>query len=101
MICKGLSRFLVWKIYLGSFAEFERSIIVQRMSEGREWAKKSGVKLGRKIPRNRRIALDRALEMYDQRTENDYTLDYITSETGIGKSSLYHEMKKRKMTDSQ
>ena len=80
---------------LGAFAEFEREIIVQRTTEGRERAKKQGRRFGRKISKSQRVAIDKALQMYDERADKEYTVAYILDETGISKSTLYNELRKR------
>src|SRR5690625_7130905 len=54
---------------LGSFAQFERSLIVQRTTEGRERAKKQGKHMGR--PGRPRKDIKRALNMYDKREINE------------------------------
>ena len=80
---------------LSSFAEFEREIIVQRTTEGRERALKEGRKFGRKISKAQRVAIDKALQMYDEREDKDYTVSYILDESGISRSTLYNELRKR------
>ena len=80
---------------LSSFAEFEREIIVQRTTEGRERALKEGRKFGRKISKAQRVAIDKALQMYDEREDKGYTVSYILDESGIGRSTLYNELRKR------
>ena len=80
---------------LSSFAEFEREIIVQRTTEGRERALKQGRKFGRKISKAQRVAIDKALQMYDERENKGYTVSYILDESGISRSTLYNELRKR------
>ena len=80
---------------LSSFAEFEREIIVQRTTEGRERALKEGRKFGRKISKAQRVAIDKALQMYDEREDKGYTVSYILDESGISRSTLYNELRKR------
>lgn len=80
---------------LSSFAEFERAIIVQRTTEGRERALKQGRKFGRKISKAQRVAIDKALQMYDEREDKGYTVSYILDESGISRSTLYNELRKR------
>lgn len=80
---------------LSSFAEFEREIIVQRTTEGRERALKQGRKFGRKISKAQRVAIDKALQMYDEREDKGYTVSYILDESGISRSTLYNELRKR------
>lgn len=80
---------------LSSFAEFEREIIVQRTTEGRQRALKEGRKFGRKISKAQRVAIDKALKMYDEREDKGYTVSYILDESGISRSTLYNELRKR------
>ena len=80
---------------LSSFAEFEREIIVQRTTEGRQRALKEGRKFGRKISKAQRVAIDKALQMYDEREDKGYTVSYILDESGISRSTLYNELRKR------
>lgn len=80
---------------LSSFAEFERAIIVQRTTEGRQRALKQGRKFGRKISKAQRVAIDKALQMYDEREDKGYTVSYILDESGISRSTLYNELRKR------
>lgn len=80
---------------LSSFAEFEREIIVQRTTEGRQRALKEGRKFGRKISKAQRVTIDKALQMYDEREDKGYTVSYILDESGISRSTLYNELRKR------
>jgi len=65
---------------LGSFAEFERSIIIQRVRAGLDNAKRKGIKLGRP----RRKNTDEIVELRNQ----GLTLKEIGKKVGLGESSI-------------
>ncbi|EJA1924306.1 recombinase family protein [Staphylococcus pseudintermedius] len=78
---------------LGSFAQFERDIIVERTSEGRERAKANGKKFGRK-PSSTDKDIAKAIELYKKRSENKLSVADILKMTDVKKSTFYHELKK-------
>lgn len=78
---------------LGSFAQFERDLIVERTSEGRERAKANGKKFGRK-PSSSRKEIDKAIELYKNRNENGLSVGDILKMTDVKKSTFYYELKK-------
>lgn len=78
---------------LGSFAQFERSLIVERTAEGRERAKKQGKHLGR--PAKPKKDVNRALELYDGRETNGMSVNDIAKLTSVPRSTIYNELKKR------
>jgi DNA invertase Pin-like site-specific DNA recombinase len=78
---------------LGSFAQFERDIIVERTGEGRERAKKQGKHMGR--PAQNKKEIDKALKLYDDREANGLSVNDISKMTGVPRSSIYAELKKR------
>lgn len=78
---------------LGSFAQFERDLIVNRTSEGRERARRQGKHLGR--PSQPKQSIEQALQLYDERESNGMSVNDITKVTGIPRSTIYHELKKR------
>lgn len=78
---------------LATFAQFERDLIIERTSEGRELAKRQGEHLGRP-PRNKKD-IDRALKLYDIRKSGGYSVNDIVKLTGIPRSTIYHELRKR------
>lgn len=80
---------------LAAFAQFERDLIVERTSEGRERAKKQGKHLGR--PARNEKDVERALKLYFSRSTNGHSVNDIVKLTGIPRSTIYHEIKKRKM----
>ncbi|HDT8459807.1 TPA: recombinase family protein [Staphylococcus pseudintermedius] len=78
---------------LGSFAQFERDLIVERTSEGRERAKANGKKFGRK-PSSTKKDINKAIELYKKRDENSLSVSDILKMTGVKKSTFYYELKK-------
>ncbi|ARK21360.1 recombinase family protein [Sporosarcina ureae] len=78
---------------LGSFAQFERDMIVERTTEGRERAKRQGKHLGR--PSQPKSNVTHALELYDQRETNGLSVSDIVKTTGVPRSTIYNEIKKR------
>lgn len=78
---------------LGSFAQFERDLIVERTSEGRERAKQQGKHLGRKGKDPK--AIQQALSLYDNRQQNGLSVADISKTTGVPRSTIYYELKKR------
>lgn len=78
---------------LGSFAQFERDLIVERTKEGRERAKKEGKHLGR--PGQSEKAVKRALKLYENRSVNGMSINDIVNATGVPKSTIYKKIKER------
>ncbi|EGQ4288089.1 recombinase family protein [Staphylococcus pseudintermedius] len=78
---------------LGSFAQFERDLIVERTSEGRERAKANGKKFGRKSSSTDKD-IAKAIELYKKRSENKLSVADILKMTDVKKSTFYHELKK-------
>lgn len=77
---------------LGSFAQFERDIIVERTSEGRERAKLRGKHMGR--PSQPRKNIEEALRLYNSRNMNGLSVKDIVKLTGVPKATLYVEIRK-------
>ena len=77
---------------LGSFAQFERDMIVERTTEGRNRAKAQGKHMGR--PSRPKKDIKRALEMYHSKDDNGYSVSDIIKLTGVPKATLYNELKK-------
>ena len=72
-----------------SFAQFERDMIVERTQEGKSIArKKPGYREGR--PRIEKTRMDHAMELLEKESYNQ-----VASETGISKSTLIREKKRR------
>ncbi|MHC5251025.1 recombinase family protein [Listeria kieliensis] len=78
---------------LGSFAEFERDMIVNRTGEGRQRAKKAGKKLGRVGQPEAEV--QRALFLWQNRKENGLSVSDILKMTGVPKSTLYKKLNER------
>jgi DNA invertase Pin-like site-specific DNA recombinase len=76
---------------LGSFAQFERDLIVERTTEGRERAKKQGKHMGR--PGQDEKTLKRAIQLYYERNKNGMSVNEIVKSTGIPRSTLYAKVK--------
>ncbi|WP_181895081.1 recombinase family protein [Staphylococcus felis] len=81
---------------LGSFAQFEHDLIVERTTEGRERAKANGKKLGRKASSSKKD-IDRAIELHKNRNENGLSVSDILKMTGVKKSTFYYELRKIKL----
>lgn len=77
---------------LGSFAQFERDLIVERTAEGRERAKQQGKHMGR--PGRPKKDIKRALELYHERDKNGMSVADITKVTGVPRATIYTELKK-------
>lgn len=77
---------------LGSFAQFERDLIVERTTEGRERAKLQGKHMGR--PSQPKKNVERALELYKQRETNGMSVNDIAKLTSVPRSTIYAEIKK-------
>lgn len=72
-----------------SFAQFERDMIVERTQEGKAIARqKPGYREGR--PRIEKTRMDHAMELLEKESYNQ-----VASETGISKSTLIRERKRR------
>lgn len=76
---------------LGSFAQFERDLIVERTTEGRERAKRQGKHMGR--PGQDEKTLKRAIKLYTDRETNGMSVNDIVKSTGIPRSTLYAKIK--------
>ncbi|MGP4063029.1 recombinase family protein [Halobacillus sp. H74] len=79
---------------LGSFAQFERDLIVERTTEGRERAKKQGKHMGR--PGQDEKNIKRALNYYQDRKTNGMSVNDIVGATGVPRSTIYHRAKQMK-----
>ncbi len=83
---------------LGSFAQFERDLIVERTSEGRDRALKEGKHMGRKGSSSAKD-IKKAIDMYNNRDTNKMSVADILRVTGVKKSTFYHELKKVQQTN--
>ncbi|WP_409289639.1 recombinase family protein [Peribacillus sp. SCS-37] len=78
---------------IGAIAEFERDLIKERTSEGREKAKAQGKHMGRKGKEEKMIK--KALLMYQQRETNGLSVNDIVKATGIPRSTLYAKAREK------
>ena len=69
---------------LGSFAQFERDLIVERTTEGRERAVAQGKHMGRKASYSQKT-MDRAIVQYNNRKDNGMSVSEILKLNGIPK----------------
>ncbi|EUJ26921.1 resolvase [Listeria floridensis FSL S10-1187] len=76
---------------LGSFAEFERDMIVNRTGEGRIRAMQAGKKLGRRGQPEEQV--QRAVILWKNRSENGLAISDIIKMTGVPKSTLYKKIR--------
>lgn len=80
---------------LGSFAQFERSLIVERTTEGRERAKRQGKHMGRPASSSEKD-IRKAIELMDDRANNGLSVNDICKLTGVKRSTLYAKRKQLK-----
>src|SRR5699024_4580553 len=71
---------------LRSFAQFERDLIVERTTEGRERAKRQGKHIGR--PAQPVQQVKRALKLYRERQTNEMSVNDISKMTGVPRSTI-------------
>ncbi|MBM7713038.1 DNA invertase Pin-like site-specific DNA recombinase [Bacillus thermophilus] len=83
---------------LGSFAQFERSLIVERTTEGRERAKAQGKHMGRPASSNERD-IRKAIELMKDRANNGLSVTDICKITGVKRATLYARMKEEKAAE--
>jgi DNA invertase Pin-like site-specific DNA recombinase len=76
---------------LGAIAEFERDLINERTKEGRERAKEQGKHLGRKGQETKEIK--RALKLFTEREKNGLSVNDISKQTGVPRSTIYSKAK--------
>lgn len=80
---------------LGAFAQFERDLIVERTTEGRERAKSQGKHMGRRGSSSPKD-IKKAIELYNNRETNGMSVKDILKLTSMKKSTFYYELKKVK-----
>lgn len=78
---------------LGSFAQFERDIIVERTTEGRERAKAAGKHMGRKGQPAKKV--QQALGLMANRQTNGMSVGDIVKLTGVPKPTIYAKIKEQ------
>lgn len=77
---------------LGSFAQFERDLIVEKTKEGREGFMRNGNRMGRK-PFSSEKDVKKSIHLYENRDENGLSAAKILRSKGIRKSALYVKLK--------
>lgn len=83
---------------LGSFAQFERDLIVRRTSEGRKRAIEQGKHMGR--PAQPKQQRERAVALFLDRENNGLSVKDITDMTGVPRASIYREVDKYKASEN-
>lgn len=76
---------------LGAIAEFERDLIKDRTTEGRERAKAQGKHMGRKGKDEKDVK--KALKLYGERESNGLSINDIANMTGVPRSTMYAKVK--------
>jgi DNA invertase Pin-like site-specific DNA recombinase len=76
---------------LGAIAEFERDLIAERTTEGRERAKAQGKHMGR-VGRDEKD-VKKALKLYEDRKSNGLSVNDIAKMTGVPRSTIYAKAK--------
>ena len=76
---------------LGVITEFERDLINERTKEGREREKEQGKHLGRKGKDTKEIK--RALKLFSEREKNGLSVNDISKQTGVPRSTIYAKAK--------
>lgn len=77
---------------LGSFAQFERDLIVERTTEGRERAKQQGKHMGRPASSSDKD-MRKALKLYRNKSENGMSVADICKLTGVKRATLYAKLR--------
>lgn len=77
---------------LGSFAQFERDLIVERTSEGRARAVAQGKHMGRPASSSEKD-IERAIDLMNNRDANGHTVADICALTSVKRATLYAKMK--------
>ena len=81
---------------LGAIAEFERDIINDRTTEGRERAKAQGKHMGRIGKPEKDVK--KALKLYEERETNGLSVNDIAKMTGVPRSTIYAKVKEMLVT---
>ncbi|MCM3691500.1 recombinase family protein [Neobacillus niacini] len=78
---------------LGAIAEFERDLIADRTTEGRERAKAQGKHMGRIGKAEKDVK--KALKLYNERESNGLSVNDIFKMTGVPRSTIYAKVKEK------
>ncbi|WKA56809.1 recombinase family protein [Planococcus shixiaomingii] len=81
---------------LGAVAEFERDLIIDRTTEGRERAKAKGTHMGRTGKPEKDVK--KAMKMYEDRKKNGLSVNDIAKATGVPRSTIYAKAKELEVT---
>jgi DNA invertase Pin-like site-specific DNA recombinase len=76
---------------LGSFAQFERDLIVERTEEGRQRAMSQGKHMGR--PGQPEQNIKKAVKLYKDREHNGMSVNDIAKLTGVPRATIYRRVK--------
>ncbi|MGY4797264.1 MULTISPECIES: recombinase family protein [Lysinibacillus] len=76
---------------LGAIATFERDLINERTSEGRERAKAKGTHMGRVGQDEKQV--QKALSLFQDRGNNGLSVNEIAKMTGVPRSTIYAKAK--------
>ncbi|MGH0497689.1 recombinase family protein [Bacillus wiedmannii] len=79
---------------LGGIAEFERDLINEKTTEGRERAKAMGKHMGRKGQDEKQVK--QAMNLFFNRKENSLSVNDISKMTGVPRSTIYAKAKELK-----
>ncbi|TYR81100.1 recombinase family protein [Priestia megaterium] len=83
---------------LGAIAEFERDLINERTTEGRERAKKQGKHMGRIGQSEKQV--QQALKLFAEREDNELSVNDIVKITGVPRSTIYAKSKQISKKDA-
>ncbi|MBM7598015.1 DNA invertase Pin-like site-specific DNA recombinase [Virgibacillus halotolerans] len=83
---------------LGSFAQFERDLIVERTTEGRERAKAAGKHMGRPASSSDK-EMQKAIKLHRNRDDNGMSVADICRLTGVKRATLYAKLKAEATSD--
>lgn len=78
---------------LGSFAQFEADLIRERTAEGRARAISQGKHMGR--PGQSEKAIQHALKLFNNREQNNMSVNDISKITNVPRSTIYTKAKKQ------
>lgn len=82
---------------LGAVAEFERDLIIDRTTEGRERAKAKGTHMGRTGKPEKDVK--KAMKLYQERESNGLSVNEIANMTKVPRSTIYAKAKELKTAE--